>query len=211
MRRFNQVGCCLATIAVALVLATDVRATTLTFDDLPTAYIYGSFVPNGYGGLNWSNMDYLNPATVQYPYPATGSGYQNGMLSSPNVAFNGQANPVIVNGDQFTFNSAYFTGAWNDGLTISIEGYKDSGRPYTATFTVNTTSPTLEVFNWTGLNTLVFTSNGGVNHGYGDGGFEFAMDNMTINEVPEPPALVLLTVGAVSLLAYAWRRRTKAA
>jgi hypothetical protein len=35
----------------------------------------------------------------------------------------------------------------------------------------------------------------------------FFFDNVTVNPVPEPSALALLTTGAIGLLAYAWRKR----
>ena len=104
---------------VALVLATDTQAETLTFDDLPPFQNDGSPIPDGYGGLDWDNMHYIAPVQL---FGAGNSGYYYGMLSSPNVAYNGGQNPATVTGNQFTFDSAYFTGAWNDGLSIQIPG-----------------------------------------------------------------------------------------
>jgi hypothetical protein len=191
---------------VALALATDAQAATLTFDDLPTPNAGTLAVPAGYGGLNWQNFGYLDPVDR---YGTRDTGYRHGMVSSPNVAYNRNDNvaPATVSGPQFTFDSAYFTGAWNDGLIIQVTGYNGGVLVDTTSVTVNSTSPTLEVFNWTGIDALVFSTSGGANHGYGSGGEEFALDNMTINEVPEPSTLVLLGFGAVSLLAPAWRRQ----
>src|ERR1700761_3675478 len=57
----------------------------ITFDDLP-ASTYGSpgngpAVPNGYQGLNWSELYVLN--TIGYPT----SGYVNGTVSPNNIVY----------------------------------------------------------------------------------------------------------------------------
>jgi hypothetical protein len=193
---------------VALALATDAQATTLTFDDLPTPSAGTLAVPAGYGGLNWQNFGYLDPVDR---YGTRDTGYLHGMISSPNVAYNRNDDvaPATISGSQFTFDSAYFTGAWNDGLIIQVTGYSGGVLVDNAAVTVDSTSPTLEVFNWSGIDELVFSTSGGVNHGYGSGGEEFAVDNMTIDKVPEPSALALLGIGALSLLAYDWRPRNR--
>src|ERR1051325_2082243 len=83
-------------------------ASTITFDDLSTE-IGGSVVPNGYAGvnkgLNWVNMYVLNAefVSVQNLGP---SGYNNAVVSRPNVAFMGDdLRPVVVSGPAFKFNS----------------------------------------------------------------------------------------------------------
>jgi uncharacterized repeat protein (TIGR03803 family) len=47
------------------------------------------------------------------------------------------------------------------------------------------------------------TTDGGANNA----GTIFALD---LTPVPEPSSIVLLSIGAISLLTYAWRRHTKA-
>jgi hypothetical protein len=189
-------------------LAADTQAATLTFDDLSTPNAGTLVVPNGYGGFNWTYFGYLDPVKR---YGAQDTGYSRGMVSSPQVAYwsGSIVGPAIISGPQFTFTSAYFTGAWNDGLNMQVAGYRGGVQVDSTAFTVNSTSSTLEVFNWVGVDELAISASGGVTHGYGGTGEQFVMDNMTINEVPEPSTSILLAIGAISFLA--WRRRTRTA
>ena len=44
-------------------------------------------------------------------------------------------------------------------------------------------------------------------HGYATGSPAYAeIDAISITSVPEPSALILLGIGAITLLGYAWRR-----
>lgn len=167
----------------------------LTFDDLPAAS--GNPIPNGYGGLNWNNFFYLTTSTSA----VNTSGYINGTVSSPNVAFNGFGAPATVSpgGGQFDFNSAYLTGAWNNGLNILIEGFLGGITKYATTVVVDTTSATLFNFDFLGIDSLRLTSFGGIDAGYSGSGTQFVLDNFTYNSkaVPEPTTMLgLLTVAS---------------
>ena len=201
--------CKSAAILLALIVGMPglVRATTVTFDDLPNS---GSnlVIPNGYGGLNWNNMYYLNPSIG---YSATG--YMNGVVSPSNVAYNGYGSPADVlsvsSSSPFTFNSAYFTGAWNDGLQVQITGYRNGIQVDQTTVTVNTSGPLLVTLDWSNIDDLHFVSSGGTAH-YQAPGYQFVMDNFRYNEpaaVPEPSAMVLGLGGLGLLAVYRSRRR----
>jgi hypothetical protein len=82
---------------LCLSVATVSANTVITFDDLPSY----SQISNGYAGLNWNNFYVLNTPD----YGLNPSGYQNGTVSVPNVAFNAWGNPASIS----STNSAGFS------------------------------------------------------------------------------------------------------
>jgi hypothetical protein len=187
------------------------RATLLTFDDLSGSF---SAIPNGYGGLDWSNWWLLNvPGYCGLGYCP--SGYQQAVVSQPNVAFEaanptsgGPATATFNSETPFTLNSFYATAAWRDDLTVTVTGYNGATQIDQTVFTVGTQSASFEVFNWTGLTSVSLTPSGGVPHGYGQSDYEVAIDNMTINSsvVPEPAPWVMMLLGFAGLGVAGWRR-----
>ncbi len=193
-----------ATALVAAVAVSPASATTITFDDLASA----STIANGYNGLNWSNFGAYNGSDY-----AT-SGYVNGRVSGVNTAYNMYGSPAsFSSATAFTLNSGYFTGAWNNGLVISVVGLVAGLQVYSDTFTVNANGPTLHTFDWTNLSGVTFSSAGGVNAGLSSTGTQFALDNLTINAaVPEPAtwAMMLVGFGMMGATMRYRRRSTKA-
>ena len=169
-----------------LCLADTASATLITFDDLPDNSVYQR-IPNPYAGFDWSpHFWYLDGA--DYPYP---SGYQNGVVSPPNVAFNENGLPVSFSrrpSMPFELDSFYLAAAWRDGLEVTVTGELCSPAPTcvvvdSTTLTVSTSGPTLETFNWDDVNKVVFQSFGGVPVGFE--GYQFVLDNVRISSVPE--------------------------
>jgi hypothetical protein len=198
----------LAATCVALVsgVAAQAEAETLFFDDLPTDGSVNA-IPNGYGGLDWSNFYAFNPAAFGY----TGTGYNNGVVSTPNVAYDGYGDPATISSATlFTLVSGDFTGAWNNGLHILVQGYNGASLVDSVSFVVNVNGPMMETFDWTGLTSVVFTPSGGAAFppiaGQGSGE-HFALDNLTINLVPEPAAWALMLAGFAGLGAALRARR----
>jgi hypothetical protein len=181
MRSTGRLCSALAGAAILFGGIRQAHAETLTFDDLNPA----GDLSNGYGGFNWSNFSVLDSTTYDAGHE---NGYANGTVSTDYVAYNlnSALEAVIGASSSFTFNSAYFTGAWNNGLTISVTGLSSSNVVDQTSITVDSTAPTLETFNWTGVDTVEFTSSGGTNAGYNGSGEYFAMDNFRFNEpVPD--------------------------
>jgi autotransporter passenger strand-loop-strand repeat protein/autotransporter-associated beta strand protein len=153
---------------------------TITFDDLADGGT-GTQIPNGYDYLNWNNFYILNTPASYNNYAA--SGYINGTVSAPNVAFNAYGNPPSFSAlsGSFTLDSFYLTAAWYDGLNVLVEGLKNGVVVDSATLVVNTGGPTLETLNWSGINQVYFASSGGTqNLNFSGSGEHFALDNLTV-------------------------------
>ena len=84
------------------------------FDDFTTANTLAE-IPNGYGGLNWSNW----VATHRILYG--GPGYVNVATSGEYVAYNSSGNPATVSSDQpFDFVGASVGSAWPEGEQYDV-------------------------------------------------------------------------------------------
>src|SRR6266704_4671846 len=127
----------------------------VTFDDLtPTAS--GLAVPANYASLNWNNFSYIDGVN----YAGNPSGFQAGVVSSNNVAYNASTNPASIVGGLFDLNSAYLTAAWNDNLEVEAKGYIGGVLSYDQTYTLSATARTLIQFNYLGLDQVDFLSTG---------------------------------------------------
>ena len=113
---------------------------------------------------------------------------------------------VVVRMEQdnrFNFDGAYFTAAWSNALSITVEGYRSGALSYTTTFTVDTTGPVFKPLNYLNIDALRFRS-------IGSPGDQFAMDNFTFSLVPEPHAALLFASGLIALPWQRNRQRSKA-
>ena len=183
-------------------------ATVLTFDDATAAT--EAAVPDGYGGFDWDNFYVLNPVA----YGLAPSGYVNGVVSPTYVAVNATANPAalwVAAHECFDFNGAYFTGAWNDGLAIRVQGYRTGTQVYDETVIAGAYAPTWFRFDFLDVDRLRFSSYGGTPAGFGIGsGAHFAMDDFTFDEppaIPEPLTVAGLALGLGTLGTYLRRRK----
>ena len=141
-------------VLIALEIGGSAQAVVLTFDDVSGDNI--APIPEGYGGMNWENFSYAdsswNPAYE-------GAGYQNGTESGNYVGFNRYGDPGIVKSSSvFDFSSANLTAAWNDGLSITVEGLINGTPRYSNTVVVNTNDSTLFDFNYLGIDELRFSA-----------------------------------------------------
>ena len=74
----------LTILTLGLWVSQSANATVLTFDDLAPLTTSPGTIANGYGGLNWTDMGYLNSSQ----YSEATSGYVGGTVSGDYVAFN---------------------------------------------------------------------------------------------------------------------------
>ena len=185
------------TLISALLLGTAaVAQTTVTFDDLSTPGQDGTAglgsIPNPYAGLNWTCLGNPTCQVVNGPtYGANPSGYQGAVVSPSNVLSTGygagqtasQLTIAPAAGGTFTFNSAYFTGAWLDGVTVSVAGMNGANEVDSAKFVLGAAGiPTLYSFNWSNLTSVLITPSGGTPHaGYAYSLLILAIDNLTYN------------------------------
>jgi hypothetical protein len=210
-----------ALIAAALVVLVSLNvshpatAAVITFDTL------SSFVPvpDGYASLNWSGWFALN--VPDYPYT---SGYQNGLISSPNIIYQEDSCCDSINGPgkfssttPFTLNSFYVTAAWKNDLQVTVTGLLNGVVEDTATLSISTAAATLEVFNWSNINAVGLSASGGTYAGYTCGAAqcgnqgpnlddEVALDNLTITAAtPLPPTWTVMLLGFVGLGVFAYR------
>ena len=105
-------------------------AATINFDTLDGSG--NEAVPNGYGGLNWTNF-YVYDA-VNDPASLSPSGYHDaiggvqGWVSPVNVAFsafpNDRPTETISSDTLFNLNSAFLTSVWRDSLHVEVIGFR---------------------------------------------------------------------------------------
>ncbi|HEY3856554.1 MAG TPA: choice-of-anchor tandem repeat GloVer-containing protein, partial [Verrucomicrobiae bacterium] len=184
----GSVFSCLISNGFGSVITTNVSLTVIagvpgliTFDKLPKL---GAPVPNGYFGLKWDGFYCATASNFDAP-----NGFLPGTVSTNNVAYNfGGANAGISSSTSFNLLSTYLTAAWNDNLQIEVQGYKGSALNYDNSYTLSATSPTLITFNFMDVTSVRFIAFGGTPHpGYEGAGTEFALDNMSVIQVPPPP------------------------
>ncbi|WP_229256063.1 PEP-CTERM sorting domain-containing protein [Duganella fentianensis] len=169
-------------------------ATTINFDDLKTDS-NGSVIDNGYSGFSWDNYYVIKGEQTSFD-----PGYGGTVISSPNSAFNGHGGPATFsNAAKFSLASLYLTKVWQDGGTL-FEGYRGNQLVFSKTVYSYSGLPVLVSFNgWTDLTSVVMS----------DDNFsgQSAIDNLSVQVVPEPATYAMLLGGLVLLAAVA-RRRT---
>jgi len=203
---------------LAIVAAASAAAATLNFEGLDGSG--NQAVPNGYGGLNWTNF-YVYDA-VNDPGNLSHSGYEVAWVSQNNVAFSAfpteRPTETISSDTLFNLNSAYLTSVWRDNLQVRVIGSL-AGVPvptYDNTYTLSATAHTLETFNYVGIDSVEFIPSGGTFHdGYKfDAGPYFAMDDVNIDlvqlfAVPEPGTWLAAAL-ALGVIGFSQRKRVRA-
>jgi len=187
-------------LSLGLGSAISTQAAVITFDDLPATEL--DAIPEGYKGLTWgnsflTNVSYVNKNTLP------GTGFETGVVSGDYEAFNFLATTSVISGEQFDFNGAYLTAAWNEGLNIEVTGFLNNLALFTKTVVVSTQHAQWFDFDFLGINSLSLRAWGGISTDGTLGNDFFVMDNFTINEstaVPESSSLALLLLGVAGIL-----------
>ena len=182
-------------LAVCLVagLSVPASASVLNFEVAP---VNGDELPRNYGGVQWDNINVLKSADLPV------SGYAAGLVSGRKVAFNGYGLPAAIYAFQpFRFNQAYITAAWYSNLVIEVTALLGATPQWSVTIHPSATAPTLFSFPALPVDIVNFTpiSGGTVQAGYPGDGYEFVLDDVNVDLVPEPIASVLTGVAVIGL------------
>ncbi|MFD1786523.1 PEPxxWA-CTERM sorting domain-containing protein [Sphingomonas floccifaciens] len=174
----------IAACAFFVTVAAPAQAEVLTFDDVNTnSYV---FPVASYQGFTMTNVGIVKGSSQ-------GAGYSAGVVSSPNVMFNGNASLAsISSASAFTLNSAYFTAAWSD-RAVTVAGFNGSTQVFSETFNVVSSGPTLRNFSFAPITSFTWVSPNN-----SDGLGHIAIDNFTFNAasaVPEPTTWAMMLIG----------------
>jgi len=139
---------CFSVLILCLTEAvTRTYSAVLTFDEMPPAEY--SRLENGYGQLQWDNF-WIQNAT-------NGVGY-HGMVSSPDVAFNGDGGLASLSSSKsFILGSAYLTSAYANGMQVRVQGYEHGFLTHDNTYAIHSSAPTLINFNYSSVDQVTFT------------------------------------------------------
>jgi hypothetical protein len=156
-----------------------------------------------YGGLIWTGFNALNNSPT---LNGLHGGYNTGAVSGTTVAYNG---PGVDSGQPsditlpmpFTFNSAYLTAAYNNGLNVVVEGWSAGDLLYTTSLTLGPDAATFHEFDYIGIDDLRFYSSGGSrspNVTYGGSGDYVVVDDFAYTPAATAvtPSVSLTTVNA---------------
>jgi len=188
-------------------------ATTITFDDINAAV--GGFglvtLPSPYDGLNWSCPSGCLVMDVAVYSSSFASGYENSVVSPPNVLATSGFTFSPAAGGTFSFDSTYITAAWRNDMSVAVVGYSGSTVVDTTTLTLGAAGiQGFFTFDWNNLTSVSITPSGGTASTIytAANGVEIGVDNLTVSgsPVPLPAAFPLLLSGLAGLGAFGRRK-----
>ena len=187
----------LAVVGICLVFPGSAGAAVINFDDLSTGTL-GTPITGGYAGLNWQNFYYADAevATSLTGWP----GYENGLVSPGNIAFNGFGDPAEVSGSVFTLDSGYFTSAYSEPNLLLVEGFRLGSLLYTREVDLVVEEPIFVTFGWSGIDRVRFTTHGVA------GSSHVVIDDLSITGTVPDGGLTVILLG-IALGGLGWFRR----
>lgn len=146
----------------------------------------------------------------------TNSGYASvsAATGGPYIAYNGNEAPLVTFGwngaDTFDLNSFVIAGAWGS-QTLTISGYTDAVLTYTAQLFVDTAARVFQA-DWFGLTSFsIATGNDFEQSSDVTGsGQHWALNAITLNEVPLPAAAWMFIAGIAGVLGIRRKAARKA-
>jgi hypothetical protein len=174
---------CLAWTGVAAIGS---AATTLTFDDFSNGAPPNNWtsIPNGYGGLHWSNFGAIDTSGLRLD-----SGYRIGTISPNNVAFNLAGGPASISrATGFDLHSGYLTMSLDTrsgtaAMHVRVQGSVSGVVTHDRTYTISNIAPTFVEFNYVGVDRVIFVSSPDT---------PFALENLTVTVLPPETACTFL-------------------
>ena len=156
----------------------------LTLDNIvTTAGSRLSTIPNGYGGLSWTNAGLMNATWERVTYGW--NGFATALTSGIFVGFNSGGLQMAMNvpvGQYFQLNSIALAAGWRDNLTLTITATRNNAVIYRTVLNLQVAyKTTLYTLKWSGIDKVVFDTVGGTPHPSLSGtGTQFAFDDIDI-------------------------------
>ncbi|CAF1525023.1 unnamed protein product, partial [Didymodactylos carnosus] len=156
----------------------------LTFDDISnTGNDRYPAIPNGYGGLTWTNALIMNTTWERVTYGW--NGYASGLSSGVFVGFNSNAQQMSMSvpvGQYFQLNSISLCAAWRNNLTVTIKGIRANIPVYQTVINLPVASKNiLYTIKWAGIDKVTLDSVGGIEYPNLNGvGTQFVFDDIDI-------------------------------
>ena len=141
----------------------------LTFDDLPvpSGSNSASGIPDGYGGLNWLNLDVTDAFLDN-----VGIGFSVAAVSTNNICILTASGGIVTGAAPFTLVSGYLTSGDLSAAEVVALGYTNGNLVYSNSYTLSTNGPVFVSFNYSNVDVVEFTNYTGANY--------LLMDNLTV-------------------------------
>ncbi|CAF1407798.1 unnamed protein product [Adineta steineri] len=173
-------------LSFPVIVRSDYNCTTpntlITFDDLPAISGY-AWIPNNYFDLVWSNVAYMF-----IPYFNLQNGDHTALSTGLYAAYNVDGSPMTISSPAtsyaFNINSFVAVAFSRNNLILSVDGKLDGTTIYQQTVILQTNVSSFIVLNWTYIDTISFTTSGGIINPMFSGqenDTNFAMDNLCVD------------------------------